>query len=127
MLHPAFLIAAAVHDDGWIDLPAAGHGAAFPVARAHFAPDGAGGFVQRVAGGGRPGDWRALDVAFFARCLALALGPVTPDLFAVRGVGAVGQSRGRLVRADPASHEARLRVIQGAFLVHRAAYDGQPT
>ena len=124
MLHPAFLLAAAVTDDGWIELPAAGDGTAFPIARAHVAPDSDGAFVQRVVPcAGRGADWRPLDMAFFARCLALALGPVTPDLFAVRGVGAVGQSRGRLARTDPASDAARLRALRGAFLVHLAAYE----
>ncbi len=135
MLHPAFLLAAAVNDDGWIELPAAGAGAAFSVTRAFFAPTvparqlagAVGGFAQCVAPAAeQAGDWRPLDMAFFARCLGLALGSVTPGLFAVRGVGAVGQSRGRLVHTDEAAEEGRLRVIQGAFLVHRAAYEGQP-
>ncbi len=126
MLHPAFLIAAAVNDDGWIELPAAGTGTAFPIARALFAPDAAGGFVQRVVHGAAHGDdWCPLDMAFFARCLALELGPVTPDLFAVRGVGALGQSRGRLARTGEAFDEARVRVLRDAFLVHLAAYEGR--
>lgn len=126
MLHPAFLLAAAVNDDGWIELPAAGTGTAFPIARALFAPDAEGGFVQRVVPcAGPDGEWRPLDMAFFARCLTLSLGPVTPDLFATRGVGAVGQSRGRLARTDEASEEARRQVLRGAFLVHLAAYEGR--
>ena len=124
VLHPAFLLAAAINDDGHIELPAAGEGTAFPIARAHFAPDADGGFAQRiVSASGRPDGWRPLDMAFFARCLALALGPVTPDLFAVRGVGAVGQSRGRLARTDATSEDARCRVLRGAFLVHLAAFE----
>lgn len=135
MLHPAFLLAAAINDDGWIELPAAGAGAAFSVTRAFFAPSvpasqlvvADGGFMQCVStAAGGASDWRPLDMAFFARCLGLALGSVTPDLFAVRGVGAVGQSRGRLARTDATSEEARLRVLRGAFLVHHAAYEGQP-
>lgn len=123
MLHPAFLLASAITDDGWIELPAAGDGTAFPIARAHFAPDADGGFAQRLASvSGRLSDWRMLDMAFFARCFALAFGPITPGLFAVRGVGAVGQSRGRLVRADAAAEKARFQVLHGAFLVHDAAY-----
>lgn len=126
MLHPAFLIAAAVNDEGHVELPAAGGGTAFPIARAHFAPDDRGGFVQRVVPaveqGGR---WEPLDMAFFARCLGLALGALTPDLFAVRGVGVPGQARGRLARRDPASEEARLQALRAAFLVHLAAYEGR--
>ena len=126
MLTPAFLIAAAVNDEGCVELPAAGGGTAFPIARAHFAPDSQGGFVQRVVPAvGQDGRWEPLDMSFFARCLALALGPVTPDLFAVRGVGAVGQSRGRMARTDPASREARLQALRAAFLVHLAAYEGR--
>jgi hypothetical protein len=126
MLHPAFLIAAAVNDAGHVELPAAGEGTAFPIARAYFAPDSRGGFVQRVApAAGRGGDWEPLDMAFFARCLGLALGALTPDLFAVRGVGGVGQSRGRLARTDAASEEARLQALRTAFLVHLAAYEGR--
>ncbi len=126
MLRPTFLLAAAVNDDGWIELPAAEPGAAFPLARLHVAPDADGGFVQRlVPTAGPPGEWRPLDMAVFARCLALTLGPVTPDLFAVRGVGAVGQSRGRLARTDAASDEARLQILRGAFLAHLVAYEGR--
>lgn len=124
MLHPAFLIAAAINDDGFVELPAAGGGAAFPLSRALFAPDAHGGFVQRVVpAAGRAGGWRPLDMAFFARCLGVALGPVTPDVFAVRGVGGPGQTRGRLAHADAGSDEARLRALRGAFLVHLAAYE----
>ncbi|PAP74185.1 hypothetical protein [Rubrivirga marina] len=126
MLHPAFLIAAAVNDEGHVELPAAGGGTAFPIARAHFAPDDQGGFVQRVVPAvGQDGRWETLDMAFFARCLALALGALTPDLFAVRGVGVPGQARGRLARRDPASEEARLQTLRAAFLVHLAAYEGR--
>ncbi len=126
MLHPAFLIAAAVNDEGVVELPAAGGGTAFPIARAHFAPDDRGGFAQRVVPAvGQGGRWEPLDMGFFARCLGLALGALTPDLFAVRGVGAVGQSRGRLARQDPASEEARLHALRTAFLVHLAAYEGR--
>jgi len=126
MLHPAFLLAAAVNDHGWIDLPAAGTGTAFPIARALFAPDAEGGFAQCVVPcAGRDGEWRPFDMAFFAQCLALKLGPVTPSLFAVRGVGALGQSRGRLARADAASEKARVRALRGAFLVHLAASEGR--
>ncbi|WP_412068925.1 hypothetical protein [Rubrivirga sp. IMCC43871] len=126
MLHPAFLLAAAINDDGWIELPAVGTGTAFPIARALFGVDSDGGFAQCVVGGlATDGEWRPFDMAFFARCLALTLGPVTPDLFAIRGVGAVGQSCGRLARADAASEEARRQVLRGAFLVHLAAYEGR--
>lgn len=126
-LHPAFLIAAAVNDAGWIELPAAVSGTAYPIARAEFAPAVDGRIVQRVAGGaGDRGAWHPIDMTYFARCLALALGPITPSLFAVRGVGAVASRRGRFERTDAASEEARLRVLRGAFHVHHAAYDGQP-
>ena len=126
MLHPAFLLAAAVNDDGWIELPAAGTGTAYPIDRALFGPDSEGGFVQRVAPlNGRGGRPEPLDMAFFARCLALELGALTPDLFAVRGVGAIGRACGRLARTDPASEEARFHLLRGAFLVHIAAYESR--
>lgn len=124
MLHPALLIAAAINEDGYVELPAAGSGIAFPLARALFGPDGGGGLVQRVLpAAGRDADWRPLDMAFFARCLALRLGPVTPDLFAVRGVGGDGQSHGRLARTDAASETARVRALRAAFAVHLAAHE----
>ncbi len=124
MLHPAFLIAATVTDDGWIELPAAGTGTAHPVDRLHVAPGADGGFVQRVVPpAGRDEPWQPFEMAFFARCLALALGPVTPGLFEVRGVGALGSSRGRLARTDAASEAARLQVLRSAFLAHLAAYE----
>lgn len=126
MLQPAFLLAATINADGWIDLPAAGHGAAFPLGRLQVTPDDVGHFAQRVVDArGQAGDWAPLDMAGFARSLALALGPVTPDLFAVRGVGGVGQSCGRLARTDAASDAARLQVLRTAFLVHLAAYEGR--
>lgn len=126
MLSPTFLIAASITEDGWIELPAAGSGTAYPIARAYFAVDAEGGFAQCVVGGLEPdGDWRSLDMAYFARCLALELGPLTPDLFAIRGVGAVGTSCGRLAQADDASDEKRRQVLRGAFLVHLAAYESR--
>lgn len=123
MLHPAFLIASAITDEGWIDLPAAGEGTTMPIARAQFAPESTGGYAQRVIPGtATQGGWHPLDMAFFARCLALAFGSVTPDLFAVCGVGTVSASRGRLARLDTASKKARLRCLRSAFLLHSAAY-----
>ena len=121
MLRPAYLVAAAITEDRVVELPA-GDGAAFLLARALFRPDGAGGFVQRVvSAAGQASEWHPLDMAFFSRCLALSLGPATPDLFAVRGVAGAGQSCGRLVRTDAAASAARLRALEDAFQSHRAA------
>jgi hypothetical protein len=124
MLTPAFLLAAAINEQGYIALPAVVGGATFPVAQAHFAPDDRGGFVQRVTPAvGSDERWKPLDMAFFARCLGLALGAVTPGIFAVRGIGAAVHSHGRLARRDPASEEERLRALRSAFLIHLAAYE----
>lgn len=126
MLHPAFLLASAVNDDGCIELPAASGTARYPIANAYFSSDARGNFVQRVAPrGARPGEWEPLDMAFFARCLGLALGALTPDLFALRGVGGPGQPRGRLLYTDRASEDARMAVLRSAFLVHLAAYESR--
>jgi len=126
VLHPAFLLAAAITDEGALELPAVEAGAAFPLGRLQVLPDAQGTFVQRmVPVTGHPGDWQPLDMAVFARFLTHALGPVTPSLFAVRGVGLGGQPRGRLARADAASEAARRRLLQRAFLVHLAAYEGR--
>ena len=123
MLHPVFLIAAAINDDGHIALPAA-TGAALPLGRAEFGPDATGALVQRVAPAvGSRGAWEPLDMAFFARCLGLAFGALTPALFAVRGVGGPASLHSRLARPDAASDEARFRIIRSAFLAHMAAYE----
>ena len=123
MLHPVFLLAATINDDGHIDLPAAS-GAVLPLGRAQFGPDASGALVQRVAPAvGSRGAWEPLDMDFFARCLGLAFGALTPALFAVRGVGGPNSTRARLARPDAASDEARFRIIRSAFLAHLSAYE----
>ncbi len=123
MLHPVFLIAAAINDDGYIDLPASS-GTALPLGRAHFGPDDGGALVQRLAPAvGVAGAWAPLDMHFFARCLGLTYGPLTPALFAVRGVGGPTSTRARLAHPDAESDAARFRIIRGAFLAHLAAYE----
>lgn len=126
MLHPAFLLASAVNDDGCIELPAVSGASRYPIANAYFSPDARGTFVQRVVPrGAKAGEWEPLDMAFFARCLGLALGSLTPELFALRGVGGPGQPCGRLLRTDRASEEARVAILRSAFLVHLAAYESR--
>ena len=123
MLHPVFLLAAAIDDDGHIDLPAA-TGAALPLGRAQFGPDASGALVQRVVPAvGARGGWEPLCMAFFARCLGLAFGALTPSLFGLRGVGGPASLHSRLARPDAASEEARFRIIRSAFLAHLAAYE----
>ena len=123
-LHPTFLIAATINEEGYAELPAIEGGAVLPLARLHVAPDDTGGLVQRVVSAARPaGRWEPLDTALFAKCLGLALGPATPGLFALRGIGTAAQSKAGLLYQDAASEQARRRAIRSAFLVHLAAYE----
>ena len=125
MLHPVFLIAAAVNDDGYIeDLPAAAGGTTVPFKRALFAPKhGRRAVAEHGAPGGRGGAWAPLQMDYFARCLGLALGALTPPLFAVRGVGGPSSAHGRLARTGPDADEERRRTIQTALLAHHVAYE----
>lgn len=124
MLHPVLLIAAAVNDDGHIELPAAAGGTTVPFKRALFAPGADGALLQStVPQAGSQGVWAPLEMDYFARCLGLALGALTPGLFAVRGVGGPGSGHGRLQRSDAASRERRERIVRAALLAHHVAYE----
>lgn len=126
MLNPTFLLAATINEDGCMDLPAVQEGSPFP--RAHFWPGEDGAFLQRLVSN-VPGDTappaapRALDMAFFARCLGHALGTLTPDLFAVVRREEGGVRGERLAYADAKAEAARVALLRDAFVLHLLAYE----
>lgn len=125
-LSPTFLVAATINDEGCIELPAVVGGAVLPMARLLVAPGETGGLLQRVVSASDPAaGWEPLDTAFFAKCLGIALGPATPEAFALRGIGPAARSKAGLLRTDAASERLRLQTIRSAFLVHLAAYEGR--
>lgn len=127
-LTAAYLIAAAVNEQGNIDLPAVRDGRTDPESRVEFSLDLSGRLLQRpywtsmTPIDGSPamivirGDQEEMDMTFFAECLEYTFGRLTPSLFQL-AERLTGRPR-RFIAADAESGRRRAKVLRDAFNLH---------